>query len=98
MSQLKDQIMALDESLGDFKADVLAQWRIGQMANALLAQAREAAPQDPVIKVVEDFRTSGDKTWVEGARVGTIRATLRQVAEALPPDDAAPMVVKRNQR
>ncbi|HTX31726.1 MAG TPA: hypothetical protein VMD09_10080 [Solirubrobacteraceae bacterium] len=86
MSQLKAQILALDQSLSGFGANDLPQWRIGQMANVLIAQARDAAADSPVIKAVEDFQPRSDHEFVDGARMGTLRATLRQVAEALPPD------------
>jgi hypothetical protein len=85
---LKNQFTALDESLSGFKPDGLAQWRVGEMANVLLNQAREAAPDSPVIKAIEDFKPSHDKSFVDEARVGTVRATLRQVAEALPAEPA----------
>jgi hypothetical protein len=84
MSQLKGQIVTLDKSLDGFKADDLAEWRVGEMANVLLAQARDEAPDSPVINAIKDFTPSSDKRWVNRAKVGTIRATLRQVAEALP--------------
>jgi hypothetical protein len=95
MSQLKDQLLALEKSLDGFKAQDVAEWRVGVMANALLVEARKAAPDSAAIKAIEDFTPRASHDFVEDAKIGTIRATLRQVAEALPPDDAEPMVVKR---
>jgi hypothetical protein len=96
MSQLKQQIFALDESLSGFKSADLAEWRVGEMANVLLAQARDNAPDDPVIKSIPDFPRS-DKMFVADAKIGTIRATLRQAAEALP-DDLDRLKAQRQRR
>jgi hypothetical protein len=56
------------------------------MANVLLAQARENAPDDPVIRAIADFKPRSDQTSVADTKAGTMRATLREVAEALPDD------------
>ena len=84
MSQLKDQIDGLIDSLGEFKPESLVEWRVGQIANVLIEQAQKAAPESAVLQVIEPFEPRDDKSYIATEHAGAVRAIMRQVVEALP--------------
>ena len=96
MSQLKQQILALDESLSGFKSADLPNGASVKWVG-LLAQARETARR-PSHQIHSRLQAQKhDKMFVADAKIGTIRATLRQAAEALP-DDLDRLKAQRQRR
>lgn len=81
-AQLINRLKTLDTSLEGFKAGEYPAKQVGDMFNALLAQAKEALPDDPIVAVinpVEPAAMSGS-TSVDS---GSIRASIGQVLDAL---------------
>lgn len=74
------------------KIKTRAEWQVGVLANVLIEEAKEKAPDDKLIAAVELFRPNGDNSYVHGPTPEGMSAILRQVAAALP-QDPMPMPV-----
>jgi hypothetical protein len=83
IEQLADDVARIDKR---------AEWQVGVLANVLIEEAKEKAPNDKLIAAVEPFRPNGDKSYVHGPSPAAMCAVLRQVAAALP-EDPMPMPV-----
>jgi hypothetical protein len=87
LSQLQRQIIELAESVGKMKPDSPVQWQVGKIANVLIEESQKKAPDSPVLKVIEPFRARG--RFIADETAGSVRAIMRQVAEALPSEGPA---------
>jgi hypothetical protein len=87
-SQLAKRIEQLADDIDKIKTR--AEWQVGVLANVLIEEAKEKAPNDKLIAAVELFRPNGDKSYVHGPTPEGMSAMLRQVAAALP-EDPMPM-------
>jgi hypothetical protein len=67
-------------------------WEIGKVANALIEEAKQKAPNDPVLSQVEPFTEDPNGRNILRLSPPEVGAILRQVAEAIPP---APMAMPR---
>jgi hypothetical protein len=60
-------------------------WELGRVANALIEQAKQQVPNDPVLKEVEPFAQEPNAENILRLSPPEVAAILRQVAEAIPP-------------
>jgi hypothetical protein len=65
-------------------------WEVGKVANALIEQAKQKAPNDAVLAQVEPFVKEPSSENILRLSPPEVGAILRQVAEAIPP---APMAM-----
>jgi hypothetical protein len=65
-------------------------WEVDKVANALIEQAKQKAPNDPVLGQVEPFAKESSAENILRLSPPEVGAILRQVAEAIPP---APMAM-----
>jgi hypothetical protein len=70
-------------------------WEVGTVANALLEQAKQEAPNDPVISKVEPFAKDPNAETILRLSPPEVAAILRQVAEGIP---RTPMSMPRVQQ
>ncbi len=79
--RLVQHLLDLEKTLSSFDATASVEWRVGEMANALLALVREFAPEGhPLVAAFKDFVMNPQTTIVHGVHVGSMRALLRQLA------------------
>jgi hypothetical protein len=86
MSNLADRLRGFDGSLKDFKAETYPSWQTAEIFNALLADAKQQFPNDPVVQAISPAE---EGTTVPGAMgksistmdVGSMRAAVRQIRE-----------------
>jgi hypothetical protein len=72
-------------------------WAIGKVANSLIEEAKQKAPNDPVLSQVEPFTEDPNSKNILHLSPPEVGAILRQVAEGVPPATMAmPMVVHRD--
>ena len=83
---LYSQILDLEQSLEPFKPESPVDWRIGKMANAMIAEAKQVASGNAVIEAIEPFEQAASGSYVASATAGSVRAVLRQLAGAVPSD------------
>lgn len=83
---LSDRLGQLDDSLGEFAPTDTVAWQIGVIFNALLAQAKEQLPDDPVVSALESVEQNMTGTVVAGETAGSIRAAVRQILAVVPID------------
>jgi hypothetical protein len=69
-------------------------WALGKVANALIEQAKQQAPDDPVLAQIDLFQSSPAES-IYGLQADAVSAILRQVAEALPQQAPATPVVEQ---
>lgn len=71
-------------------------WEVGKIANALIEQAKQKAPNDPVLGQVGSFAKAPSSETILRLTPQEVGAILRQVAEAIPPNPVAlPMAARR---
>jgi hypothetical protein len=61
-------------------AKELAQWPLGQVSNALYAQALQDFPDDPIVKALSPVEQSGSSgQYVAHTSAGTLRTLVGQL-------------------
>ncbi len=71
-------------------------WELGRVANALIEQAKQKAPNDAVLREVEPFAKEPNAENIIRLTPPEVAAILRQVAEAIPnPPMPLPRVAQR---
>jgi hypothetical protein len=80
--ELRSQLTALIDSLGRMKPDQRVDVRIGKIANVLIAEAKKAAPDNPVLSTVTEF--GFEQGYVKRGYVGSFRTIMVQVLESVP--------------
>jgi hypothetical protein len=89
MADLATRICDFVNSLGEFKKlEHYPSWQSGQLFNSLLAEAKEALPDDRHIKGIEPAEKGITGPGVMGKEiakmdVGTMKAVMTQVLSAL---------------
>lgn len=87
MNDLSKRLRDFEESLTNFKAETFPSWQTGQIFNALLASAKEALPDDPVIQAIapvqqRDSFSGQIPASPSDADVGSMRAAVKQMVTA----------------
>jgi hypothetical protein len=94
ISPLAKRIGKLADDVEKIKERQVA-WEVGKVANALIEQAKQQAPNDPVLNEVEPFVKEENNENIVRLSPPEVAAILRQVAEAIPPAPMAmPMAVR----
>ena len=88
-TEIQARLVALDAGLDRFPAALMCPWPLARVFNECLKHAREAVPDDPVLRNVRSVRQSDpDADEASGmALVGTVQALTKQILVAL---DVAP--------
>lgn len=78
MPDLFSRLMELDETLDLFKPTDPVQRQTGEIANAIIEEARTQHGGDPVVAVIASFEFNANG-YVSGANAGTMRAVVKQL-------------------
>jgi hypothetical protein len=74
---IEARLKALHESLVRFDAEKPCPWDLGEVFNALLDQAKQAAPDDPIVSMIQPAKPGPKNIYVKGASGGLAGKTLQ---------------------
>lgn len=71
------RLKALHESLLRFDAEKPCPWELGEIFNTLLEQAKQAAPDDPIVSMMQPAKPGPKDVYVREASGGLAGKTLQ---------------------
>jgi hypothetical protein len=71
------RLKALHESLIRFDAEKPCPWELGEIFNTLLEQAKQAAPDDPIVSVMQPAQPGPNEVYVREDSGGLAGKTLQ---------------------
>jgi hypothetical protein len=83
--EMHDRLSSLYADLSNIEAKSRLDWSVGLVFNALLAQAKEDHPDDPVVQAIEPVRQSSSGRLVAGPDAGALRTLVGQLLTVYPP-------------
>jgi hypothetical protein len=81
-NEIRSQLERLAVDLDQYKPDQNVLWSVGKVANALIEEAKEALPDQPVLAAIDPFTQRGPSVHAASAR--DLSALIRQVIALLP--------------
>lgn len=82
---IEARLKALHESLLRFNAEKPCPWELGEIFNALLEQAKQAVPHDPIVSMMQPTKAGPNEVYVREDSGGLAGKTL-QLWRALSSD------------
>ncbi len=83
MASTKTQLDSLADSLAKFQPRQPVEWPVGEIANALIEQAK-VEPDSAVLKAMKPFKPGPNQAFITGIQAAGVRTIIKQAAEALP--------------
>jgi hypothetical protein len=89
MNDLRKRLSDFDESLASFKAETNPSWQTGEIFNALLAETKQAMPDDPIVRAIRPVEQLTPPVGIDfintsaDVLAGSLRAAVKQLVTAL---------------
>jgi hypothetical protein len=80
---LGKRLTALYEDLGHLPPEAPCPWVVARVFNALLVEARNVAPEDPIVLTIGSLRVADKRQTMTATPYGAVRTLVRQLVVAV---------------